>query len=160
MVGNLAGASWPAILAAGGFVALALAGLVVALFKLELGKAARRRRRLRAALARAERARAATRNATTRPGELTPEEARRLEALRPRARLLAGEPVRPPGFYGRLRALWREGHAGWRIASCVGAFSMATHFGAYWLIAGGGWLGATLVTLLSTAAMVAICFWI
>ena len=68
--------------------------------------------------------------------------------------------LRPVGWYARLRALWREGHAGWIIASCVGAFSMATHFGAYWLIAGGGWLGATAITLASTVVMVAICFWI
>src|SRR5919205_1232619 len=95
---NLAGASWPALLAAGTFIALAVAGLATALFKLEFGKAARRRRRLR-------------------------------------------------------EALGREGYAGWIIAALVGAFSMATHFGAYWLIAGGGWLGAALVTLCSTVVM-------
>src|SRR5437667_341128 len=52
MAGNLAGTAWPAVLAAAAFVALAVAGLAVALFKLEFGKAARRRRRLRTALAR------------------------------------------------------------------------------------------------------------
>ena len=64
------------------------------------------------------------------------------------------------GSIARLRRLWREGYAGWIIASLAGAFSMATHFGAYWLIAGGGWLGAAAITVGSTVVMVAICFWV
>jgi Flp pilus assembly protein TadB len=159
MAVQLAGTSWPVLVGAAAFVALAVAGLGTALFKWEFSKAARRRRRLRTALARAERERA-VRSAAAHAGALTPEEARRLEAFRPKARLMADEPTRPVGWSARLRALWREGYAGWIIASLVGAFSMATHFGAYWLIAGGGWLGAGLVTLGSTVVMVAICLWV
>jgi hypothetical protein len=141
------------------FVVAAVAGLAIALFRLEIGTTARRRRRLRAALARAERARAAERSGA-RAGDLSPAEAHRLEAFRPRARLMAGEPLGRIGWIARLRRLWREGYAGWIIASLAGAFSMATHFGAYWLIAGGGWLGAALITLGSTLVMVALCFWV
>jgi hypothetical protein len=37
---------------------------------------------------------------------------------------------------------------------------MATHFGLLWLVSGGGWAGAALVTLASTVAMVAVCVWL
>jgi Flp pilus assembly protein TadB len=163
MAGALAGTSWAAIAGAAVFIAAAIAGLAFTLVKLEVGKTARRRRRVRAALERAERGRAverATERAASNRSGLTPEEARRLEEFRPRARLMAGEPDHPLGFVARLRRLWREGYAGWIIASGVGAFSMATHFGAYWLIAGGGWLGAIVITVLSTLVMVLICFWL
>ena len=159
MVAELAATPWHTLVVAGAFVALALVALGFALVRWELGQAARRRRRLRTALAQAERTRAAERS-PVQPGRLTPEEARRLEAFRPRARLMAGEPTGPLGTAVRLRALWREGYSGWIIASFVGAFSMATHFGAYWLIAGGGWLGAALVTIGSTLVMVAVCLWV
>jgi hypothetical protein len=152
------------ILAAAGFVAAALAALAVALHRLELGQGARRRRRLRQAMAAAERERARTarlQQATrASPEPLSPRDLSRLAAFRPRARLMAGEPLGKPGWVAKLQHLWRDGHSGWIIAALVGAFSMATHFGAYWLIAGGGWLGATLVTLGSTVLMTAACFWV
>jgi hypothetical protein len=56
--------------------------------------------------------------------------------------------------------MWRDGHAGWIVAALLGAFSMATHFGAFWLIVGGGWLGAIVVTVVATAAMTAACLWV
>ena len=148
------------LLAASAIFTLALAALVVALAKTEFGKAARRRRRLRQALARSQRTRALAAAAARGAGGLTPEELARLEALRARAGLLADEPLGRPSWWRTLRSLWREGYAGWIIAALGGAFSMATHFGAFWLIAGGGWLGAILITLLATALMVAACVWI
>ena len=148
------------LLAAGAFVVLALAGLGIALVRLEFGQAARRRRRLHQALQRAERARAAARAEQASPGQLTPAEAARLHAFRARARLMVGEPLETITGLARVRAVMRDGHAGWVWATLIGAFSMATHFGAYWLIAGGGWPGAALVTLLGTAIMVALCLWV
>ncbi len=73
---------------------------------------------------------------------------------------MAGEPLETPGWWRKLRFAWREGYSGWVIASVAGAFSMATHFGAYWLITGGGWPGAIAITLLSTLVMVGACAWI
>ena len=64
------------------------------------------------------------------------------------------------GRAAHLRHAWREGYGGWIIACLAGSFSMATHFGAWWLIAGGGWLGAAVVTLGSTALMVLACAWV
>ena len=74
--------------------------------------------------------------------------------------MMAGEPVGRPGWWAKLRLIWRGGYAGWIVAALVGAFSMATHFGMFWLVVGGGWLGAIVITLLSTAAMSLACVWI
>lgn len=63
-------------------------------------------------------------------------------------------------WWRKVQLIWRGGHSGWIIAALVGAFSMATHFGAFWLITGGGWLGATVITVLSTAVMVGACAWV
>jgi hypothetical protein len=85
----------------------------------------------------------------------------RLAAFRQRARLMAGEPLeRRDGWWHKLALLWRDGYSGWIIAALAGAFSMATHFGMWWLVAGGGWLGAALITLGSTVAMVAVGIWL
>lgn len=156
----LAATSSTTLLAASAFLVLALTGLAVALARVEFGKAARRRRRLHQALQRAERARAAARAEEARDGRLTPAEAARLAAFRARARTMVGEPLETITGLARVRALMRDGHSGWVWATLIGAFSMATHFGAYWLIAGGGWLGAALITMLGTAIMVALCLWV
>lgn len=91
---------------------------------------------------------------------LSATELTRLAAFRPRARLMAGEPLKPIRWWRKIRLAWKDGYAGWILACLAGAFSMATHFGAFWLIAGGGWPGAIAITLLSTAVMVALCAWI
>jgi hypothetical protein len=95
-----------------------------------------------------------------RHAHLSYAELARLAAFRARAHLITGEPLVAPGLRAQLRHAWREGYAGWILACLAGAFSMATHFGAWWLISGGGWLGATLVTLGSTAVMLWTCAWI
>jgi hypothetical protein len=138
---------------------LLLAALAVALSKIEFGQEARSRRQAQRAMATA-RARRQAPTASRGSGELSPADLARLDVFRPRARLMAGEPTGLPGWWRKLQLIWRDGHAGWIIASLVGAFSMATHFGAFWLIAGGGWLGATVITILSTLVMVAACLWI
>ncbi|MBI3972813.1 MAG: hypothetical protein HY332_16170 [Chloroflexi bacterium] len=154
------------IVAASLFFTLAVAGLAFSLAKLEFGKAARRRRRLRQALARAARARAAQQASLSpeRIGVLPENELARLATFReyfdvdePKGNTVTSV---PSGWLGRVRFLWRRGYRGWLLASLIGAFSMATHFGAFWLIADGGWLGAAVVTLGSTVLMVAVCFWI
>ncbi|MGH2354379.1 MAG: hypothetical protein ACRDI2_03400 [Chloroflexota bacterium] len=156
----LEGTTPATLLQAAAILGLLLAGLAIALFKLELGKTARRRRRLRQALAAAEHARRTAAQNAAEPGKLSPADLARLDAFRPRARLMAGEPTEPITWWTKVRLVWRGGYAGWIIAALVGAFSMATHFGAFWLIAGGGWLGAAVITILSTAVMVAACLWI
>ena len=153
----MAGTSTTSLVVAAAFVLAALTGLGVALYQLELGPAARRRRRLHHAVTRAERVRAP---AAENGDRLSTQDLARLTAFRPRARLMAGEPLGRPEWLAKLRLMWREGHAGWIVATMVGAFSMATHFGAYWLIAGGGWLGAAVVTVASTILMTAVGFWI
>ncbi len=95
------------------------------------------------------------RHAHLNAGELA-----RLAAYRNRARLMAGESLQPAGTWRKVRYAWKEGYAGWVIACLAGSFSMATHFGAYWLIAGGGWPGAIAITLLSTGVMVWACAWV
>lgn len=100
------------------------------------------------------------RKAPTNAGGLSAEEVARLNAFRATARYMAGESMESVTWWRKVRHAWRDGYAGWIVASLVGAFSMATHFGAYWLISGGGWLGAAAVTVLSTAAMVGVCAWI
>ena len=95
-----------------------------------------------------------------RDRHLTALDVARLTAFRARARVLEGEPLRGQGWIGGLRRAWRRGYSGWILACLAGAFSMATHFGVWWLAAGGGWTGAVLVTLLSTALMVSACAWI
>ena len=95
-----------------------------------------------------------------RHDHLTRQELDRLSAYRARARLMVGEPLVAPGWWAEVRHAWREGYAGWVIACLLGSFSMATHFGAWWLIAGRGWAGAIVVTLLSTVVMVSTCAWI
>jgi hypothetical protein len=95
-----------------------------------------------------------------RHAHLNAAELARLSAFRSRARMMAGEPLVRPGLRAQLRHAWREGYAGWILACLAGSFSMATHFGAWWLIAGGGWLGAAVVTLGSTALMLWTCAWI
>ena len=102
----------------------------------------------------------AMRKSPANAGGLSAEELARLNAFRATARYMAGESLEPVTWWRKVRHAWRDGYAGWIVASLVGAFSMATHFGAYWLISGGGWLGAAAVTLLSTAAMVGVCAWI
>lgn len=95
-----------------------------------------------------------------RHAHLSYAELARLSAFRSRARMMAGEPLVAPGLRAQLRHAWREGYAGWILACLAGSFSMATHFGAWWLISGGGWLGAIVVTLGSTAVMLWTCAWI
>ena len=84
----------------------------------------------------------------------------RLSAFRTRARLMEGEPLRAPGWAGQLRHAWRQGYSGWIVACLAGAFSMATHFGVWWLAAGGDWPGAVVVTVLATLLMISACAWI
>jgi hypothetical protein len=96
----------------------------------------------------------------SRHAHLSAQELARLSAFRVRARFLTGEPLEPPRWWQRMRLAWRHGYAGWIIAALAGSFSMATHFGAFWLITGGGWPGAIAITLLSTAIMVGLCAWI
>ena len=91
---------------------------------------------------------------------LSAKELSRLSSFRPRARLMAGEPLGGAGWWQEVRMAWSEGYAGWVIACLLGSFSMATHFGAYWMISGGGWLGAIAITLLSTGLMVTACAWV
>lgn len=156
--------------------------LLTGLAKTEFGPAARRRRNLRQAAARAQRARstagsvdargsgategargdsdAAHHSSNAVTGRITAAEAQRLAPLRARAAYIEHHPTRPRPFWLRVRILWRSGYAGWIAAILIGSFSMATHFGAYWLIAGGGWLGAIGITLLSTGMMVFIGGWI
>jgi hypothetical protein len=156
----LGSTSSESLLGAAAIFGAAVTLLGVTLFKTEFGKAARRRRRLRQALARAERARAAS-AAVRSAGALTPTELVRLRTLRAKAGDAGGtRQVAGPAWWGKLRVLWRRGYAGLIVAVLIGAFSMATHFGAFWLIAGGGWPGAIAVTLLSTLLVVAVCIWI
>jgi hypothetical protein len=134
-----------------GAVALALVALGVAIHTVE-GKAS----------AGAAPARSATGavQARTRHAHLTAQELNRLAAFRHRARMMAGEPLGQLRWWQQVRVAWRGGYAGWILACLIGSFSMATHFGAYWLIVGGGWLGAVVITLFSTVVMVATCAWI
>ncbi|MDQ3702093.1 MAG: hypothetical protein M3442_14410 [Chloroflexota bacterium] len=149
--------------------------LALGLSKMEFGPRARRRRRLHQAMSAAERKRreaslpslsgAAQGRRAALPGQLpggylSPADLARLDAFRPRARLMAGEPTGMRAWWRKVQLIWRGGHSGWIIAALVGAFSMATHFGAFWLITGGGWLGATVITVLSTAVMVGACAWV
>lgn len=151
---------------AAAFLVAALGALGVTVAKTEFGKAARRRRRLHqmASQASRERAhRAVDAVGGTGPAAangLTPHDLARLTRFRPRARLMRGEPLEQPAWVAKLRLLWRDGYAGWIVAALAGAFSMATHFGMLWLVTGGGWTGAVVVTVASTAAMVAVCIWL
>jgi hypothetical protein len=151
---------------AAAFLVAAFAALGVTLAKTEFGKAARRRRHLyqRASQTARERAqRAADAVGAAAPagaGGLTPADLARLARFRPRARMMRGEPLEQPAWFGKLRLLWRDGYSGWIVASLAGAFSMATHFGLLWLVSGGGWAGAAVVTLASTAVMVTVCVWL
>jgi hypothetical protein len=164
----LGGVAPGTILQAGAILGLLLSVLAVTLTRLEFGPAARRRRtarRIEQAAARQRRAAARARqsavgNTAVATGELSPADLARLDAFRPRARLMADEPVGLVAWWRKLRLIWQEGHMGWVIAALVGSFSMATHFGAFWLITGGGWIGATAITVHSTAAMVGACAWI
>lgn len=175
MQGVLDGAATAPLIQAGALLGVLLSVLAVALSKLEFGQEARRQRRLHKAAASAERRRreVAREQAVAAgyrrqevlqgqagAGHLSAAERARLNAFRPRARLMAGEPTGLRAWWRKMQLVWRGGHAGWIIATLVGAFSMATHFGAFWLITGGGWLGATVITLLSTAGMVAACAWV
>jgi hypothetical protein len=156
------------ILQAGAILGLLLSILAVILTRQEFGPAARRRRKARQleqAAARERRATARAKQAAigstaVATGELSPADLARLDAFRPRARLMADEPMGLVAWWRRLQLIWHQGHIGWVIAALLGSFSMATHFGAFWLITGGGWLGATVITVLSTAAMVGACAWI
>ena len=96
----------------------------------------------------------------TRHRHLTVSDLSRLSAFRSRAQLMEGEPLQAPGWTRQLRRAWRTGYSGWILACLAGAFSMGTHFGVWWLAAGGGWPGAVAVTLVSTAVMVSACAWI
>ena len=137
-----------AALAALAAVCVALAGLGAAIYAVERGEAA------------APRATPAPQGRPARHAHLSAAELARLNAFRPRARFMAGEPLERASWRRQVKLAWREGYGGWVIACLLGSFSMATHFGAYWLIAGGGWLGAIAVTLGSTAVMVAACAWV
>jgi hypothetical protein len=162
----LGGVAPGTIFQAGAILGLFLTILAVTLTRLEFGSAARRRRRARRieqAAARERRAAArqsAAGNTIVAMGELSPADLARLDAFRPRARLMADEPVGLVAWWRKLQLIWHEGHMGWVIAALLGSFSMATHFGAYWLITGGGWVGATAITVLSTVAMVGACAWV
>jgi hypothetical protein len=161
----LDGASASAVVQAGAILGLLLSVLAFTLARLEFGAAARRRQRARQQLEAAERQRRAAVHqarirAVVEDGELTPAELARLEAFRPRARLMADEPTGIVAWWRKVQLIWHGGHAGWIVACLLGSFSMATHFGAFWLITGGGWPGAIVVTVLSTAAMVACCAWV
>jgi hypothetical protein len=161
----LDGASASTIVQAGVILGLLLSALGLALARLEFGAAARRRRRARQELEAVERRRrAAVRHAQTRAavddGELSAADLARLDAFRPRARMMADEPTGIVAWWRKVQLIWHGGHAGWIVACLLGSFSMATHFGAFWLITGGGWPGAIVVTVLSTGAMVACCAWI
>jgi hypothetical protein len=99
----------------------------------------------------------------TRPARhehLSAAELARLSAIRSRAQLMEEAPLNPPGWPAQLRHAWRNGYSGWILACLAGAFSMATHFGVWWLAAGGGMAGAVAVTLVCTVLMVAACAWI
>lgn len=138
------------------FAALVLAALLAALgIAVHLTERAPRTRQ---AAALAPGAVAVSRPARHR--HLNTQELTRLSAFRARARLMAGEPLRAPGWVGTVRYAWQQGYSGWIVACLAGSFSMATHFGVWWFAAGGAWLGAILVTLLCTVVMVAACAWI
>lgn len=159
------GAAVGTLLQAGAILGLLLSTLVVTLFRMEFSEGARRRRQERRMLEAAERQRraaayAARMRTVVAEGELTPADLARLDAFRPRARLMADEPTGLVAWWRKVQLIWHGGHAGWIVAALLGSFSMATHFGAFWLITGGGWLGAAVITVLSTIAMVACCAWI
>lgn len=88
---------------------------------------------------------------------LTLDDVRRLVAFRRRVPDLQGEPVGPMTFAQRWSAARRRGVVAWGAAACAGAFSMATHFIVIWLALGGGWIGAAVMTVVSTFAMTGIC---
>ena len=102
----------------------------------------------------------ATPSRPARHRHLSAVELARLSAVRSRARLMEQETLSPPGWVAQVRHAWRGGYSGWILACLAGAFSMATHFGVWWLAAGGGMLGAVAVTLLCTVVMVVACAWI
>ena len=153
------------VVQAGAILGLLLTFLAVTLSRLEFGAGARRRRERRRLHEAAERqrradARAAQRRTAVADGDLSPTELARLDAFRPRARLMADEPTGLVAWWRKVKLIWYGGHAGWIVAASLGSFSMATHFGAFWLISGGGWVGAAAITVLSTVGMVACCAWI
>jgi hypothetical protein len=159
------GAAPETVVQAGAILGLLLTFLAVALSRLEFGAGARRRRERRRAHEAFEHqrradARAARRRTAVADGDLSPTELARLDAFRPRARLMADEPTGLVAWWRKVKLIWYGGHAGWIVAALLGSFSMATHFGAFWLITGGGWVGAAAITLLSTFGMVACCAWI
>ena len=88
---------------------------------------------------------------------LTLDDVRRLVAFRRRLPELHGEPVGPITFAQRWSAARRRGVIAWAAAAGAGAFSMATHFIVLWLATGGGWVGAAVMTVVSTIAMTGIC---
>jgi hypothetical protein len=159
------GAAPETVIQAGAILGLLLTALAVTLSRLEFGAGARRRRqRLRLHAAAEHRrlaaARAEQRRTAEVEGDLSPTELARLDAFRPRARLMADEPTGLVAWWRKVKLIWYGGHAGWIVAALAGSFSMATHFGAFWLITGGGWAGAAAITVLSTIGMVACCAWI
>jgi len=159
------GAAPETVLQAGAILGLLLTALAVTLSRLEFGAGARQRRRLRRLRAAAEHQRLAAARAEQRrtavvDGDLSPTELARLDAFRPRARLMVDEPTGLVAWWRKVKLIWYGGHAGWIVAALAGSFSMATHFGAFWLITGGGWVGAAVITILSTIGMVACCAWI
>jgi hypothetical protein len=88
---------------------------------------------------------------------LTLEDVRRLVAFRRRLPDLHGEPIGPVTFIQRWSAARRRGVVAWAAAASAGAFSMATHFIVLWLALGGGWVGAAIMTVVSTIAMTGVC---
>ncbi len=90
------------------------------------------------------------------PG-LSSQDMRGLEALRRRMPELLGEALGPLTIGRRWAVARRKGVVPWALASGAGAFSMATHVIILWLGLGGGWIGAAVLTAISTLVMTGIC---
>lgn len=135
---------------------LIASGLVIALAAFVKGKPSRRRGRVLSATER----RAALEPRRVGGGldtSLTLDDIRRLVAFRRRIPDLQGEPIGPMTFAQRWSAARRRGIFAWGAAAGAGAFSMATHFIVLWLALGGGWVGAAVMTMVSTIVMTGIC---
>lgn len=138
----------------GGVVTLALLGSLAVFVAMECSPRAKARRD--AARRRRQEGLNAREQARERRTGLSALDLQRLGAFRQRALDLHGEPIGPMTWgrwWGYIR---RRGYVAWIVTSFVGAFSMATHFALLWFVFGGGWVGATLVTLGSAVAMSAV----
>ncbi len=137
-----------------GVVTLALLGSLAVFVALECSPRAQARRD--AARRRRQEGLNAREQAPERATGLTALDLQRLGAFRQRALDLHGEPIGPMTWgrwWGHIR---RRGYVAWIVTSFVGAFSMATHFALLWFVYGGGWVGATVVTIASAVAMSAV----